>query len=1301
MLSLFTFKKILFTTVVGSGVVGPIAATSPLIREFKWSTPVSPLKEGLTDLVNINIYDQVSVSQFLQRALVHYEGQDGIIESFSQELAKKWYLSQPKHLIEYQLKEWERQQEKQFQEAWEKVKPQNPQRDFWDNYWGSREGMNSYGLRFKSHEFVKKFLTSFTRDDFRMNSSGNSWWTNGTSNGREHSKYLTSKYAYLSGQDIEKKESFDKIGFYPSKSGTVDRDWERINWGKYDFINWAYQKWFKDNLPVYFWKISWNYDTKATETKLKEKYAFDKIGKDAPKAASYAWPLFSESTNDKFKKFMCKYFNGTGSSAGSPSNGCSSSASSSSASDQQQLNLSEYHVPTWYSDNTWNGELIEVLNSFDKETPELASALSYLVKDVDASPSNQNNRVNCLSTQQQSSQQGCNGGSGSQNTWSSPLDVFWEKNGGSGSQNTTYISIDAQNILMASSNEKGIYDIRETDKGWVFIRDDQGVHAVKLDGLNYIKQNGLSSSNNDTLFKWFNFRNLQSSWAIKSRIEEKNLIKSKNDWYYTFTSFLNNNFDSLFSEYYSEKGSNNNGFFSNLKDSDYFKQFDDLFKNLFQLNKEQSYRAKVAKLRQRIIERYSKRDWEKNQTRESTQNNHKANKKEGLVSAFPYQVQAEDKKERFPDQEAVFKKYLEPNETAAKTSTEKVTQDESFNKFLEKLSKYYESVKKITNNSDKIKLTARQNGFSIQDSQRVFIQDPIFDYFLDRLFAKKEFLNYLVKEQQLLTSNYFNKNKLLKKQQSSQHGVTTQTDWDWAITIRGPSKPAAQAASMSLAYSSPSGCSTLTQVSQQQVQQEQTCAYTTGTQDNDQKLQTLFQRVLRIYFFKRYLKSLGNDYFNFWVDFFDYKNKSTQVTVSSEPKTPKPQPELDLQKFQLFLLWQRSSLTNSKEKEAFLNFLITLDYLTKDKFKGMQELMREKMTSKTKFHYLYFEQKQSSSDQGKKAEGAQNQGQSGIYSPFFPKASGSTSPQSISNKSDLRTWIREEWKAGGEVLEQEPADQKNQGDQENKGDQENQRDQEKKKVKVMLNSLRTNKEKLFDDSSKNLFNFTDLNGLISHIDSIGNVASFEELVDLLASVEKKIKPGLFKAHSVFQSGTSGSGGRTRRSASSTEKKLYLKERKNALIYQIQHLKESLTTSKVFSKEEVKKIFDETYKSTTTTTAVPSSSSSSSSSSSNTLENLEDKYFKRSRGEGVQPKKTKENEAKYFYIQVSAGDFKDDAAMCKFFEQIPDDLLGEFIVQATEEIDAKTNSQEKFYSEIGKIKTRDLKFKNHIDSKFVS
>ncbi|CCE66675.1 DUF3713 domain-containing protein [Candidatus Mycoplasma haematominutum] len=1207
MLTLFTFKKVLFSSSIGTAIIAPIVATSPIIREFSWSSSsISPLKEGLQDFTKVDIYDGESVGSFLKKALLHKEGQEGLVESFAQELAKRWYLAQPKSWINSQIRSWDELHEAQFKKAWETLKPQNPQRDFWDNYWGSKESMNSYGLRFKSHELVQSFLMDFKQADFKINKQNNSGWNGELNNSNDWSKYFTGKYSFATKQELEQQDNWSKIGFFPTRVQSAENMWEKITLGKFEFINWVYKKWIEAKLPIYLWKVSWNYDTDAKEDNLKEIYNFAALGNHAPRSANYEFPAFSGKTLSKFKEFIKKIQQSSSSSSGSAQNGSTTSSTS--------LNLQEYHIPNWYNDQNTSGEIMELFEAFEIETPEMASALSYLVNKY--SQSTTSDTKDTVSTNNLINKMSLN----SDNNYDNIIELFLENT----DKQDKSIEINSR-IMKQNHISKFSYDVRETDSGWIFFRDSKGVHAIALDGHKSLK--GAGSQN---LTNWFNFRNLQTYIAMKTSMDHKDLISVKQDWFMMFAKFFKDNFNYLFSEYYIEKGSTSL-LFKDLPIHHYFSNYKSALQNLFTFQKEQTFNSRLFKLRKKIIERYSGRDWEL-PSHLIAINKPKVAPKYGLSSIFPYSIKTEKNNPmRFPEQENVLSIFTKNDKKVEKVSAD-ASPSLRGNNLLSHLEKYYAEVKKLLENQS-INLKTRTNGFNFADSQRIFIQDPIFDFLLDKLFAQKEFLNYIVKEEKLLNSSFFEKNKLLgeKNRLDPSSG--------WSALLKLPPKPEVANNLQKTANESTDGVAA-------------TCKYTIEAESQKQEMQKLFSLLIKNYLFRNYLKKLDSDYFNFWIEFENYKRPTNNTSASEEGST-----QQKLSDFELFSLWQNFALTDIKSKESLLDFLLSLDYLTKNKFENLKKFMTSQLENKNKYHYLFFDLK--------KIE--EKNSEDKTVHPFLPTNTQNGNQKYFASRQELRTSIRENWKPSDNYKPEQISEQK--------GDSS----PAETSFPLILNELKINQEQI-PDKNKNLFNFSSIEGLIQYIKEVKSNREMDLLVTQLSLLNWKIYPSFYRADKIFHKQDDQKAKRVHQ-----EKKLYLEDKKKALIYQIKNKDQSIYASKIFSKDEIEKMFAANLLENASITTAQTQEATSS------QNQFDENLFKRHQG------KIKGG----YFIQIAQADFSDDERMCALFKMLPGELLGEFIIQQTDEAMNRQASQDKFFEEIPKLKIHDLKFKGHLDSRYTS
>ncbi|AGX89230.1 DUF3713 domain-containing protein [Mycoplasma parvum] len=1245
MLAFFTVKKILFTSIVGAGVITPVVATSPIVREFQsWNADISPLKKDIKDFNNIDIYEGESVSSFLKKSLINVEAQEGLIESFAQELSKRWYLSQSTDWTYKQLQEWEEDYEDEYQHAWEKIKPAHPQRDFWDQFWGSKKSMNSFKLRSKSYQLVKSFLTNMSKLDFRINNQQQ--WNQNSSNNEDISKYFLKRSDVISNSQIENKEDWEKVGFYPTKQYSRGSEIEKMIWGKYDFLNWAYRKWFEENLPIYFWLISWNYDQNATEYELKNKYNFSFLKEKKPARASYSFPIFSEKSIKNFKSFLEKI--GQHGNNGSNSN-------------QNQLNLEKKYIPVWMSDQPYNGTIIELLNSFENNTVEEASVVSYLInkklnnKNSTGTSSQPNNvaskEINKLSLKNGSSSK----------TYEDPISIFLDKKD---SRQVKAIEFDSRILKNNKDSSNHIYDVRETDIGWTFFRDEKGIHAIRLDGEDvWGKNNSNGVGNIKDLFNWFNFRNLQSNWNNKTYDSHEKSIKVSKNWEEQFSSFLDSNFNRLLMEFFVFEH-DKSSLFAKLKDKEYFQSYVEIFKKLIELKREYKNYSKIIELRKKIIKNYGEKDWELRNY--SFLNKYPlSHPQEGLSSSFAYKVssKAEDKEERFPDQEGIFKLSIGDLNESSKNMIQTASSSASTLKskkpeFLNKLAEYYSSVDQLLKNK-KIDLKVRGSDYNVQDSQRIFIKDPIFDYLLDKLLTNKDFVNYIVKEKKLLESNFFSSNKLFNKKDQQ----TSNDDWDYILKIQNESHQllTADAPSENNGSSINGNSSQNQQSSSENSTLQQECVLQDWNFREGKELKKPFNSLLWKYLFKNYLRRMGDNYFNFWVEFPEFKssNNLQQVRVSTE--TSVLQKTNSLSEFELFYIWQKNNLRSVKEKTSLLDFFIALHYLTKNKFENLRKSLSNELGNKDKYHYLLFELRDKKEDKA-------------IVHPFL-RDDDKTSEQSIKffdSKKDLKLGIRKFWKEGIEVEEEK---NESNGAPNSSNATNGNGTTEKKKIPLFLLKLEKNKDSIPDESS-NLFNFSSLDKLIKYINSINSFGQLDDIVFRLSKINNNIWPSFYKTELIHYYEDNSNN-------KLLEKRLYLEDKKKALIYQLLHTDKSLYASKYYKKEEIEEIFNKKVEEITQ------------SSQTNGNKKLDNKYFERKRGNGKKEKKDN------YFIQVSGEDFSSEEKLCQLFKKLPTEILSELIIQETEELNTKEKSMNEFFSGTYKLKAHDIKFQSNVDQRHLS
>lgn len=1277
MLSLFTVKKILFFGTLGAGIFGPVIGTSPLIREFAWSSDVSPLKRGLHNLNLVDIYEGESISSFFKKSLLFKEGQEGLIESIAQELAKKWYFSQPSVWTARQQQVWKTLQEKQFKEAWEKLKPVNVQRDFWDNYWGSRENMNSFWLRHNSYKLVKEFLTEFNKSDFTLNSS---FKNNGEEykNSNDLSEVFVKTYS-ISETDLEKSENWNKIGFFPSASNAESQsnEWKKFVWGKYEFINWCYKYWFNKNLPTYFWKISWFYNKNATSTELAQEYNKDFLKENFPEKTHYGFPVFPPSTNKKFQEFIKKIANVQENGAGGDStNG-----------NNQDLQLEKYYIEGWNGDQAHPATLLEVLNSFETVSPEYASASTYLInkviEDTNGTTDAQTTGVGTDSNSKKINElklnnwkNGDNGNGQDKN----PISIFFNDENGATVQgtetqnNNRSITFDSQILKKNGSpnSKKHIYDLRETDSGnWIFFRDDQGIHAITLDGHLYL--NGRNKQNNNSakdskekLRYWFNFRNLQSNGS-RRHLSSKKSIQVSEDWFASFKDYFSKNFDRLLTEYYLKEGEKSLLFYL-LKDKNYFNNFKDILTNLFALIESNELNSKLFNLRKKIIEKYSSREWT---LKDNSGKEPQSIPAQGLVSPFPYEINltSDDNKGRFPSQENVFNKFLKSESklvlgapVAVQASAEP-TKPKEESEHTKLFTKYFNSVNSLIDNK-KINLSIRSNGFDFQSSQRLFIVDSIFDYLLDKLFGNKDLLNYLIKEKKLLNSNLFENNELLKEK----GGRREKENLPWNAPINAEIK-----LDELLLSQSPAVTKVSAEAKPNSNQENQcwdcTSSVSTDSEKNKESRRSLLNSLLKIYFFRSYLTKLNHHYFGFLGDFPEIKkseNQQTDQIQTNQGTTTR----FSFLASDLFEHWRKSYLQDIKERDNFLNFLITLNFLSKNNFEQLKKALQTELSSTTKYHYLFFEPVSEKKNEGDKKE----------IHPFLSSEKSNGNNGFFANRDESGKFLRESWKTHGTLSLEESKNGGSTG--------QTTTTNPSRKKEAMFKELFTEHSSL-PNKKDNLFNFSNLKELLNAIKNMTSHSEFEKLVILLSKVHKSIRSEFYKLEKVYLH-------------NHQEKKIFLDEKKRLLIYQLLNTdKGPFYSSKSFTSQDETDIFKksidelikgfngqkiENGKSLPTTTSTKTSNSQTQ--TNNTAKHLEEKHFKREMGE---------LDGGYF-IQVSAQDFKDEAGICRFFNLLPINLLADFLMIQTDKPLNKENAQNNFFDSTYRLKPRDMKFKNHINSR---
>ncbi|MDQ0514343.1 hypothetical protein J2Z62_000781 [Mycoplasmoides fastidiosum] len=354
----------------------------------------------------------------------------------------------------------------------------------------------------------------------------------------------------ITNELLDNSDNWSKIGFYPQLSDAEKTaDNKNIAFGLADLHNFLYRRWQEINKPINVAMSLWKYDDKATKNNLLSVYNSDKLENAFPEKADYKFPYYGSTTNDdptlstnnapiKFQQFVKNL----------------------TALTPTDASKGIFNVPKNYTDDSGTSIPTTLSNIFSTLFPQFAAGVVHKflqVTDSSSTNSEATKNVNEIETSDLMSKD--------------LINLFLEKNTDVQSKSLVGIHFD-KSIFNPNSAYKDydfVMDQRDVkDSPWMFLRNTAGVHAIAIDGYNYIKNKNntnTSSTVADALkrsYEFYNFRALQKLYEGVLNLKDTSSVNALTD----ANKFISDNFDALIFDYYYKNLSNANSIFAGVED---------------------------------------------------------------------------------------------------------------------------------------------------------------------------------------------------------------------------------------------------------------------------------------------------------------------------------------------------------------------------------------------------------------------------------------------------------------------------------------------------------------------------------------------------------------------------------------------------------------------------------------------------------------------------------------------------------------------------------------------------------------
>ncbi|WP_391591661.1 DUF3713 family protein [[Mycoplasma] cavipharyngis] len=520
-----------------------------------------------------------SISQFTENVLTKTDASKTILHKFVQQLITNWFEKQskidPKKSISILT-----DVPKLYQDTKKRLRDQLAKQlssqggDIGSaSAFSQREILDASGGNSQTYlndKLLDSFYESFRTRFATLNIDSFSLKKNATFEADNKLKY--DQKSYLSENDSDQftkddlytSTNWSKIGFYPLLDQSEhNADNKNIAIGIASFANYAYSKWQETAKPVNVVMSLWKYDDKATKSQLLQVYNEAKLENHFPTKANYKFPYYGQkpdannnlATNNavvKFEQFTKNLDQLTPTSASKP----------------------DFNIPLAYTDDNGTSITANLNDIFDKLFPQFAAGVVH--KFLQATGGKDwNDKTNSVANVNKISKDDLK--------QKDLISLFLAKK--TDATTNQYSGIEINPEIFSSSNYKGssgsennfVLDQRDVENTpWLFLRNMAGVHAIAIDGYQYIKHgpNGSSSTTNsepdktqDALkrsYQFYNFKILEKISASRLNIQDKQLINTEP--FADANKFIVDNFDAVIYDYYQTHKNDPNSIFHGVQD---------------------------------------------------------------------------------------------------------------------------------------------------------------------------------------------------------------------------------------------------------------------------------------------------------------------------------------------------------------------------------------------------------------------------------------------------------------------------------------------------------------------------------------------------------------------------------------------------------------------------------------------------------------------------------------------------------------------------------------------------------------
>nr|WP_014272793.1 DUF3713 domain-containing protein [Mycoplasma haemocanis] len=672
-------------------------STVPLVLISKFSALgrenyISDFKKDLR-LIGSKYSEKFGIAEFTKEALRAEEMQLSIYEIFARDILGRYLERTTIDSLKQEYLTFVKDEQKDFDNLLKSTRERHTSGQpainrILDENGGSRESMKRRLLNKKSYDLLKKQILNFNKDNFTLNK-------NVTDNPRTH--FIRGSH-FFSKSELLNKDNWKYIGLYPTlfDEGFV-ADQESFQKEKFEFLRYAWEKWFNEVKPFYAWMSLWKYKADATKSELEKVYDSSQLNGDFPNKASYEFPLFDSddnkklSTATKFHRFW-KNIVSKGNSFRS--------------------------VPKSYTDDSSTSIYVEGANMYEQLYIKFAAAVNYKYSKL-LNSSSTNNTINLVEKNKNPSH---------------PLDLFAKS---TSTTSQSYLKVDKSILKQQQQQHEEFSDAVEVkDTPWIFIRNQAGIHGIALDSHH------LNNPTPKDIFNHFNFRTLQTLNNRSFKFEDVLDLNAEQP-INAFKDWISKSFDRMLLSYVLDRPFSD---FSKYKDPDIasFKEVFDKRENLFYLSEKWK---KILLLRKSLIGEYARFGWSV-----SSSSFDKTDKKHGLASPIPYPITVSSGNEEvvFKDLEKLFDVNFYENSVSGSGLLDKFSKSNSA----------YEGVLNKWINERNLSVNVGRSDFFQSDRifTNNFLVNEVVDTFLDKGESFKQMLFKYELKNNYLGKSFFGAN---------------------------------------------------------------------------------------------------------------------------------------------------------------------------------------------------------------------------------------------------------------------------------------------------------------------------------------------------------------------------------------------------------------------------------------------------------------------------------------------------------------------------------------------------------------